>query len=187
MTVVYFVRHAESDHKIIDELTRPLTTKGKKDADELVNHFDKMSIDSIYSSPYLRAVSTIRPIANKKGIAISIRDNFKERSSNSSWIHNQMDLETFVGRMWIDVNRSVDGGETIAELKKRNINELALVLNKCKNKTIIIGTHGTALASIISNYEVNFSGKDFMKFINIMPYIVRMKFNEQELIEIDRE
>jgi len=187
LTVVYFVRHAESDHTVIDELTRPLTIKGKKDAKELVGHFDSISIDSIYSSPYLRAISTIKPIADKKNIKINIRDNLKERLSNSSWIHNQMDLETFVDRMWFDTKTSVDGGETIAELKKRNISELTSILNESNNRTIIIGTHGTALASIISNYECAFTGKDFMKFINVMPYIVKMMFKGQDLLKIDRK
>jgi len=186
LTVVYFVRHAESDHRVIDELTRPLTRKGMIDANDLVSKFRQINIDSIYSSPYLRAISTVKPIAEAKKTAIVIRENFKERLSGTPWIDDQMCLETFIGKMWSNIDKSPDGGESIKDLRKRNITELEIVLKENKDKTIIVGTHGTALASIISNYNKSFIGNDFMKFINVMPYIIKMKFLSTNQVEMDQ-
>jgi 2,3-bisphosphoglycerate-dependent phosphoglycerate mutase len=182
---VYFVRHAESDHEIIDELTRPLTKNGILEAKKLVGIFNKIRVDAIFCSPYMRSIATVKPLADEKKATIIIRENLKERLSGTPWIDNQMDLETFIGKMFSNINESPDGGESIKDLRERNIQELEKILKENKDKTIIIGTHGTALASIIGNYDKSFSGNNFMKFINIMPYIVRMEFEGNKQIKAD--
>jgi len=185
LTEIYFIRHAEPDHSIVDDGQRPLTSKGLKDASNLVNYFNVIDISSIYSSPYTRAIQTVKPIAENKSITIQIRDNFKERISNTSWIDNTNDLNTHVRQMWQQPNIGIDGGESIKSVQERNIKELALILKENKNKKTIIGTHGTALATMISYYNKLFSGDDFLKFIGIMPYIIKMRFNNDSLKDME--
>lgn len=185
MTEIYFIRHAEPDHSIVDDGQRPLTTKGLKDASNLVNYFYIIDIASIYSSPYKRAIQTVKPIAENKSITIQIREKFKERISNTNWIDNTDDLNTHVRQMWQRPNIGIDGGESIKSVQERNIEELALVLKANKNKKSIIGTHGTALATMISYYSKSFSVDDFLKFIGIMPYIIKMRFNDGALKDME--
>ncbi len=185
MTEVYFVRHAESDRRIIDEKSRPLTKKGEADIIKLVKLFQYVEIISIYSSPYKRAIQTVMPIAHNKGLDIIIRENFKERINRSEWIENEMSIDTFIKRMWQDSKVGVDGGESLKEVQERNIKELKNVLRDNSNQKVIIGTHGTALASIMNYYKNDFTSNDFMKFINKMPYIVKMTVNNDKFINIE--
>lgn len=185
MTEIYFIRHAEPDHSVVDDGQRPLTSKGLKDASNLVNYFNAIDISSIYSSPYKRAIQTVKPIAENKSITIQIRESLKERISNTNWIDNTEDLNTHVRQMWQKPDMGIDGGESIRSVQERNIRELALILKETKNKKSIIGTHGTALATMISYYRKTFSGDDFLKFIGKMPYIIRMCFNDDSLEEME--
>ena len=78
MTTVYFIRHAESDHADKNERTRGLSAKGKADV-ELVNRFfDDKIIDAAFSSPYQRAVDTIRDVAKKNRLTVQNTEGFRE-------------------------------------------------------------------------------------------------------------
>ena len=57
----------------------------------------------------------------------------------------------------------------------------------------MIGTHGTALSSIMNYYNPQFGCNDFLRIIDWMPYIVEMDFegqnqiNMKELAYIEKE
>jgi len=67
-TTVYFIRHANPDISVKDDMTRPLSFEGMDKLKELVNTFREIKIDRIYSSPLKRAIQTIEPIAKEKNI-----------------------------------------------------------------------------------------------------------------------
>ena len=50
------------------------------------------------------------------------------------------------------------------------------------DKTIAIGTHGTALSSIINYYEPAFNADSFLQIINWMPYILKMNFDGKRFL-----
>ena len=56
-STIIFVRHCESSGQASEA---PLTAKGLADARDLVRCLVPLGIDAIYSSPYARAVQTIR-------------------------------------------------------------------------------------------------------------------------------
>ena len=47
----------------------------------------------------------------------------------------------------------------------------------------VIGTHGTALSTILNYYDPSFGVDDFLRIIDWMPYIVELSFIGHELIE----
>ena len=53
-----------------------------------------------------------------------------------------------------------------------------------EGKTIVIGTHGTALSTILNYYNRDFGVKDFLRIVNWMPYIIEMKFEGNRLLGI---
>jgi phosphohistidine phosphatase SixA len=62
----YVVRHAKSGSRSQwsgDDRLRPLTKKGQKQAEALVDVFEPFPISAVYSSPYLRCVQTVQPLA----------------------------------------------------------------------------------------------------------------------------
>ncbi len=62
MTHVYFVRHAEPNYDNHDDEARELSEKGKKDTELVTKYLMDKMIDVVISSPYVRAVDTVKKI-----------------------------------------------------------------------------------------------------------------------------
>ena len=75
-----------------------------------------------------------------------------------------------------------EDGESIGAVQERNIEALNEILEKYDGKNIVIGTHGTALSSIINYYDKTFSGESFMKIIDFMPWILKMEFDGKKFL-----
>ena len=184
MTEILLIRHAQSNHYIKDEYNRTLTEKGIEDSKKLPESLKNYSLDAIFCSPYIRAIQTITPIAKARQMDIIIKHDLSERMTNSDWINDEKKLDTFIRKMWKDITISVDGGESVKQLQERNIKVMNMILNNYTSKCVMIGTHGTALASMIHYYNRDFSAEDFLKFVNKNPYIVKLKFTKTRFIEI---
>ena len=179
MTDIYFIRHSIPDLSIKDDLIRPLTNDGLNKAKDLVKIFKKIPIDIIFSSPYKRTIQTIEPIAISKKMDINIVEDFRERKIYD-WIDN---FNEYSKKQWEDFTYKLENGESLSEVQIRNIQSLNKVLEKNTDKKIIIGTHGTALSTIINYYDKTFQYNEFMKIVKIMPYIVKFEFDENRYIK----
>ncbi|WP_317368497.1 histidine phosphatase family protein [uncultured Tyzzerella sp.] len=182
MTNIYFVRHAEPDFNVKCDRTRPLTKKGEQDTAKVLEFFKDKNIDLLLSSPYKRAIDTIKPFANYLKKDIELIEDFRERKIDSCWID---DFEKFSINQWKDFDYKLSDGESLKEVQTRNIKELNNVLNKYSNKNIIIGSHGTAISTIINFYDNSFNYENFKKIRNIMPLVVKFSFNDKNLKSIE--
>ena len=59
------------------------------------------------------------------------------------------------------------------------------ILKTYKGKTIVVGTHGTALCTILQYYNHDFGLNDFLRIVSWMPYIVEMRFDGEKFIELN--
>ena len=182
MTNIYFVRHAEPDFNIKCDVSRPLTEKGKQDSIKVLDFFKDKNIDILLSSPYKRAIDTIKPFANHIQKDIELIDDFRERKIDDCWIE---DFEKFSINQWENFNYKLNNGESLKEVQNRNIKALDTVLTLHTNKNIVIGSHGTSLSTIINFYNPSFKYGDFKKIKNIMPLIVKFSFNNKSLEKIE--
>lgn len=89
-------------------------------------------------------------------------------------------------RQWTDFNYTFSDGECLAEVQERNITALYEALNKYRNKNIVIGTHGTALSTIINYFDPTYCFKDFMSMVDILPWIVSISFNDISYIDMEK-
>ncbi len=60
MTTIYFVRHAKPDYQNHNDRLRELTEKGLEDSRSVTAFLSDKKIDLIFSSPYRRAIDTIK-------------------------------------------------------------------------------------------------------------------------------
>ena len=75
ITTLILVRHAEKDN---DGTKDPgLTDEGKDRANQLVSILRETQINAIYSTNFKRTMSTIQPLAQAKGLAITTDDPMK--------------------------------------------------------------------------------------------------------------
>ncbi|HEY8349466.1 MAG TPA: histidine phosphatase family protein [Clostridia bacterium] len=180
MTHVFFVRHAQSDKSWKDDRTRPLTEIGWGDRKKVTDVLARMRIDCFYSSPYKRSVDTISDCASVLNKIILTDERLRERKSGEEGYGIDM-LE----RRWEDFNFCEEGGECLASVRKRNIEALNEILTSHKDENIVIGTHGTALSTIINYYDPGFNCDGFKRIWFWMPYIVRMDFSGTDYIGME--
>lgn len=183
MTNVYFVRHAEPDYNNHDEMTRPLTAKGMEDAKRVTKFLRDKEIHEVLSSPFIRAIDTVKNFADEVGINIRIIQDFRERRVDSEWIE---DFCTFTKKQWENFDYKLSDGESLRQVQERNINALNEVLSLYDGKNIVIGTHGTALSTIINHYEATYGYDDFDKMRVLMPWIVNMQFDGLECLKMTK-
>lgn len=179
MTKVFFVRHAQPLHKHMDDRTRPLTEEGLKDSSIVMETLKDKEIDVFYSSPYKRSVDTIKQTAEYYHMEIQTDERLREREKGPNGNHHGM-----FQKRWEDHEYHEEGGESIGMVQSRNIEALKEILKNNQGKNIVIGTHGTALSSILNYYNSEFACDDFLRIIDWMPYIVEMDFEGQELVNV---
>lgn len=183
MTTVYFVRHAEPDYNNHDDLTRPLTEKGKRDV-ELVNRFlENKEINIVLSSPFLRAIETVKGFSDLIKSEIIVLDDFRERRVDSCWIE---DFNDFSMKQWNDFDYKLNDGECLREVQQRNIAALKQVLVEYENKNVVIGSHGTAISTIINYYDETYGYKEFTEIKKLMPWIVKFEFESEQCVGIEK-
>lgn len=181
ITNVYFVRHAESDYSVHEDKVRPLTKKGQLDTIKIIDYFKDKDINVIASSPYKRAIDTIKPFADVKGIKIKLIDNFRERKISSGWIE---DFNKFSRMQWEDFTYKLTDGECLRDVQKRNISALEEIIDCNKGKNIVVGSHGTALCTVINHFDSTYGYDDFESIKNVMPWIIKLVFEENSLVSM---
>lgn len=136
------------------------------------------------SSPFKRAVDTVADFAEKNGLPVIILDDFRERKIDSCWIE---DYTAFSRRQWSDFSYKLSDGECLQEVQNRNISALKAVLTQYPGKNVVIGSHGTALSTVINYFDSSFGYSDFEKIKDVMPWIVEFVFDENgQCLEISK-
>jgi len=193
MTTVYFIRHAESDNAVRDGRIRPLTAKGLADCGLVTEFLADKHIDAVLSSPFKRAIDTVGGFAEKAGLTVIIDEDFREQRSDTGWSGSKWprsakneDFYRFLERQWADFSYTLSDGECLAAVQERNIAALNRALAEYEGKTIVVGTHGTALSTIINYYDGTYGFGDFMSMVGVMPWAVKMTFDGTECGSIQK-
>jgi phosphohistidine phosphatase SixA len=69
------IRHALAGHRdtwVGDDRVRPVDERGRRQSEALVDVLAGYTIDRIVSSPYLRCVQTVEPLAEARGLEIEL-------------------------------------------------------------------------------------------------------------------
>ena len=121
MRTFYVVRHAKAGSRgdwTGDDRKRPLSKKGFKQAEELVEVLNARAVSAVFSSPYVRCVQTVEPLAKARRLPINETDSLAEG-------HGLNGLDEFLSDAKIDhVVLSTHGDivwELVEELVHRRI------------------------------------------------------------------
>lgn len=181
MTTVYFVRHAEPNYENHEDFSRELSAKGLADRKLVTEYFSRIPVDAVLSSPFRRAVDTVCDFAKAYGHEIVRMEGFRERKVGNGWICH---FDAFAKKQWEDFHYKLPDGEALEEVQGRNISALKKVLAEYSGKTVVIGSHGTALSTIIQYFRKGFGYEDFEAVRTLMPWIVRFQFEGEECVGI---
>jgi len=188
MTHIYFVRHAQPEHDWQDDRTRPLTKEGNVDSKKVTEFFENIHIDYVISSPYKRSLDTILESATTHGFKITTDERFREREKG-----HDGNISGMYQKRWSDFEFHEEGGESLSMVRLRNVAAIMEILSKYKDENILIGTHGTALSTILNYFDPNYKCDSFLRIIDFMPYIIRLDFDgttyiaKEELLIVEKE
>lgn len=175
MTKIFLVRHAEPNYANHEDSLRELSEKGLRDRRMVTNYLKDKEIDVVVSSPYRRAIETIEEFAENAGLEIETMDGFRERKIDDQWID---DYESFSRKQWGDFSYKLPGGECLQEVQDRNICALMKTVKKYRGKNIVIGSHGTAISTILHYFDNTFDYERFKNVKDKMPWIVEIDMDD---------
>ncbi len=81
MARLYLVRHAKAGERRLwdgDDRDRPLSPKGWKQAELLAARLVPLDVSELYSSPYVRCLQTVQPLADRLDRTVEIDNRLAE-------------------------------------------------------------------------------------------------------------
>ncbi|MEH7380975.1 histidine phosphatase family protein [Bacillus sp. JJ1533] len=179
-TNLYLVRHAHSIYTP-EEYTRPLSERGKADAQRVTSILTKEEIDIVISSPYKRAIQTVEGVADSIHQNVILIDDFKERKLSEGPVE---DFNLAIRKVWEDETFSWEGGESNLIAQKRGVEAASKVLESHQGNNIVIGTHGNLMVLIMNYFDKIY---DFSFWSELhMPDIYKLSFENNKVMEMKR-
>jgi len=153
---VYFVRHGESvlterRHQTPDT---PLSSLGHKQAKAIANRFNRIEIDLILTSPYIRTYQTAQEIEKVKHVPVIKSDLFIERKMPLSFLGKEViDHEIYpilqtIRKHFYEPDWHYAEEENLTDLLIRAKAALNFILSQ-KKENIVVVTHGYFLVVVI--------------------------------------
>ena len=180
-TTIFFVRHAESFFVEGKEQSRGLSEQGKADSLIVSELLIGEEIDLFVSSPYERAIETIRPAASECARTIQIEGDLRERAIGDFSPESFMEAKR---RVYTDFHYAYPNGESSFEAQRRAINIVDNLLEAHPGKRIVMGTHGDIMTQMLNGYDEQY-GFEFWQSTS-MPDIYRASFEKKKLTEVTR-
>ena len=170
MTTIYLVRHAHSTYST-DERNRPLSARGKQDAEALVPLFHGIPIDQIYASSYKRARETVEPLAQSRELMIKEQEAFAERMLAPKALPDFQEAVRFV---WEHPDENPYGGESNQLATQRVVAGTMELLRTHQEDVLVIGTHGNIMALLMQHFDAQY---DYAFWQTLpMPAVYRLDF-----------
>lgn len=201
-TIVYLIRHSEplkdinniinNDNLQLQNEKTCLSINGEILASKISKLDELQNIDILFSSNYVRTISTAKYIANENNLKINVIEELGERKFG---INNWNELpENFEMKQFVDENYKIGNGESQKEVRERMNNVLIDILDKYKNKKIAIVSHSTAILYLLKKFvdidnqgNCTFEGNCFFNCMGNWNYceIFKLEFTKNKLIKIE--
>jgi 2,3-bisphosphoglycerate-dependent phosphoglycerate mutase len=128
------------------ELDRPLTPGGVSAAASLAPELAALGAGRVVSSPYLRAVQTVRPAADALGVPVETDPELREWDSG---LRPRPDFARLHEESWADPALTRSGGESLAQLSARAVVALRRLLD---GPDVLVGSHGTFVSRALVGF-----------------------------------
>jgi len=154
MKILYIVRHEQTQYNA-DKLFQgstldiPLIEKGEDGAEKLVGVFEGIHLDAVVSSPAKRAIDTVRPLADSKGLGIVTNELFLDRNLGQFEGKSYSHIEEEYGNVYVylfDSRTIIPGSESVDQVHERKQKARDHLLNMDKER-IFVASHGPVIAA----------------------------------------
>lgn len=175
MAKLYIIRHCKATGQAPEA---ELTTEGIAQAEELADFLVDKGIEKIICSPFLRAIQSIQPLAQRLGLDIKIEERLSERvlSSDSlpDWLNH---LRT----SFYDLDKSLPGGESSRVAMERIISVID-DLRITDHKRVALVTHGNIMSLLLRSFDNRFGFEEWQSLSNPDIYCLS-EFNHIQSIQ----
>ncbi|MGG1664419.1 histidine phosphatase family protein [Brevibacillus sp. NRS-1366] len=177
MKHIYLVRHCQATGQAAEA---PLTTSGVEQAEQLVPFFDTHPIDRIVSSPFRRAIATIQPLAEERGLMIEQDQRLEERVLSGQPMEDWLDRlrDTFD-----DLSLCYRGGES-SKTAIHRVNELLKEVLSGDANHIVLVSHGCLLTLLMKSVDDQFGFKEWQQLSNPDVFLLTCTENDRHIKRI---
>lgn len=146
---VLLVRHCETTGQAPGA---PLTAAGATQALRLAERLSSFPIDHLVSSPYMRALATIQPFAERAGLYIQMDERLAEHRLSAEPVDHWRDL---VRRSFEEPDFAVPGGESARQTLVRGWAAIESVLHGAHQLPLVV-SHGQLLGLVLHSVDPTF-------------------------------
>lgn len=156
--LVYLVRHGHGAHvgKKLPTPESTLSKAGRAEAESLIGRFEGLPITAIYSSPYVRCVDTVAPLARARKLRISKVTGLRDVDYGEIGGKSLKSLRG--GDFWQQLvtwptSVRFPGGESLLECHARVLTAFqALTERHGKNDAIVVASHGDPIRFLVAHH-----------------------------------
>jgi 2,3-bisphosphoglycerate-dependent phosphoglycerate mutase len=174
--IIYLVRHCKAAGQAADA---PLTFEGMDQAGVLAEFLSGIRIGQIVSSPFSRALKSIKPLSISLNIEIKLDERLMEAALST------IDYSDWLDKLrgtFSDFELSFEGGESSRTATARAmaaINDALLFYTE----PIIVVTHGRLLTLILKHFDSKYGFEEWQNLTT--PDVFRLVVKENES-QVDR-
>ena len=139
--MIYWIRHCATTGQ---EPSAPLTAEGQAQAAHLVDVLATFGITRVVSSPFRRAMQSIKPFAARYSIPVETDERLCERVLSSAPLD---DWKAVLRRTFDDADFAATGGETSREAEARVV--AAFEDADTDDRTTAVVSHGNLTALLL--------------------------------------
>lgn len=168
---LFIIRHCKAEGQSAEA---DLTKEGYVQANNLAELFADTKIDRVLSSPYLRAVETVKPFAKKRNMEVEIDTRLSER------ILASVDLPDWMERLkatFDNLDLCFEGGESSQQAMARAVSVVDEIL-KSDAETALVVTHGNLMSLLLKYYNNDYGFEEWKNLTNPDVYLIQFKDNE---------
>lgn len=157
---IYVIRHGQTDYNVKNvyqgQTDIPLNTNGIQQAKEVAQQFKKLKIkvDVILVSPLSRAQETAKYVGEALGVSLITEKGLIERSFGDMEGYSNREDCNITMLLDYDKNYNICNVEPIQDLFKRVYECMERIIEKYKNKNVVLVTH----AGVAQAIECYFNG-----------------------------
>ncbi|EJS01838.1 histidine phosphatase family protein [Bacillus mycoides] len=176
MKKIIVIRHCSATGQKRDA---ELTFAGKDQANTLAAFLleNQLQIDHIISSPFVRAIDSIRPYAIQANLSIEEDERLAER------ILSTVSMDDWLQKLeytFTNIDIAFSGGESTKQAMDRAISLIQEVL-KLEHDTTLLVTHGNLLTLILKHFDHTIGFDTWKTLTN--PDIYEITLDEQSIIK----
>jgi 2,3-bisphosphoglycerate-dependent phosphoglycerate mutase len=144
--VLYVVRHCQAEGQ---EPSASLTERGQQQAEALCAFLADFDVQRIVSSPFARAIESIRPLSVRLGIPVETDQRLVERMLSTVPL---ADWREQLRVSFQDLDLIIGGGESSRAAMQRARAAVADILGHPAERTVAV-THGNLMALMLKTFD----------------------------------